>query len=145
MPLIQDLKQNWSWTGLDPSEVVGENDFGNLIIKDVQGKYWRLTPEECSCEIIAHNRGELDALSVDQKFLADWYMSVLVELARTKHGVLEEGRKYCLKIPAVLGGAYDVDNIGTNSLSELIRFSGHVAQQIADLPDGAEVCFQVVE
>jgi hypothetical protein len=40
-----------------------------------------------------------------------------------------------------LGGAYDSDNLGTLTLKELIAFSGDVAKQIKDLPDGAQVNF----
>ena len=46
MSLVDDISQSWEWVGIEPVEVVGENDFGNLIIKDEEGKYWRLCPED---------------------------------------------------------------------------------------------------
>lgn len=61
-------------------------------------------------------------------------MRSLVEQAREKSGPLPEGRKYCLKIPAILGGEYGGDNLATISLLELIRASGHLAQQTKDSP-----------
>jgi hypothetical protein len=145
MNLVADIEEAWGWVGIQPVEVVGENDFGNLMIKDVQGRYWRLTPEDLSCEVVAQTRAELDQLSADQEFLDDWTMRSLVEQAREKCGPLPEGRKYCLKIPGVLGGEYGGDNLATISLVDLIRASGHLAQQIKDLPDGAKIRLQITD
>jgi hypothetical protein len=47
-----------------------------------------------------------------------------VRLAESTLGPLSAGRKYCLKIPSVLGGRYRRDNLATVPLSELIRFAG---------------------
>jgi hypothetical protein len=59
--------------------------------------------------------------------------------------MLAPGRKYCLKVPGVLGGEYGGDNLTTISLDELIRASGHIAQQIADLPNGASIKLSVTD
>lgn len=145
MNLVDELKAAWGWAGIEPIEVVGENDFGNLIIKDKDSKYWRLCPEELSCEVVAKNRKELDALSHDQQFLHDWYMKSLVSQAEEMLGPLTEGRKYCLKTPAILGGEYGASNMATVPLVELIRFSGDVAKQIQGLPLGSKVEFKLTD
>jgi len=145
MSIVEEIKQSWGWVGIEPEVVVGENDFGNLMIKDIEGKYWRLCPEDVYCEVIAQNREELDKLSSDQEFLEDWYMQALVEKAQEHLGPLTEGRKYCLVTPGVLGGEYAISNIKTVPLIELIRFSGDLANQIKDLPDGAQVQLKVVD
>jgi hypothetical protein len=145
MDLISEIREAWGWVGINPLEVVGENDFGNLIVKDVNAKYWRICPEDVYCKVVANNREELDNLSRDQEFLADWYMTALVEQAKEHVGPLTDGRKYCLVIPGVLGGAYDVSNIKSVPLVELIRLSGDIGRQIRDLPDGAEIQLKVVD
>ena len=145
MNLIDEIRQSWGWLGLNPVEVIGENDFGNLIVKDSESRYWRISPEDCYCRIVATTRQELDTLSDDQEFLRDWYMRNLVELAFQKCGPLPEGRKYCLKIPGFLGGDYDGDNIATAPLVELIRMSGDIARQTRDLPGGTSVELKVVD
>ena len=143
MSTIQDIKDSWGWIGIEPEEIVGENDFGNLMIKDVEGKYWRLCPEDVYLEVVAANREELDNLSRNQEFLEDWYMRALVEQAESKFSSLKPGYKYYLVIPAVLGGGYDISNINTAPLSEIIRLSGHIAKEIKDLPDGAKIELKV--
>jgi hypothetical protein len=145
MNIIDEIRNAWGWIGLDPLEVVGENDFGNLIIKDVRGRYWRMTPEECTCEVIAVDRQALDALTTDQEFLHDWYMTSLVEIANQSCGPLVDDRKYCLKIPGLLGGEYVAKNLGTVPVIELLRISGDIARQVRDLPDGAQVSLQIVD
>lgn len=103
METIEEIENSWGWIGIEPSEVVGENDFGNLMIKDTNSKYWRLCPEDLSCEIVAQNREELDQLSTDQQFLQDWHMNNLVDQAREVLGPLEVGNKYCLIYPGPPG------------------------------------------
>jgi len=72
-------------------------------------------------------------------------MRQLVEQAEEICGPLSEGRKYCLKIPGALGGAYGDDNLATISLLELIRASGYMAKEIKDLPDGAKIRLRVID
>lgn len=139
MDIVAEIREWWGWVGIDPAEVVAENDFGNLIIRDHSGNYWRLCPEDSYCRIVAKSREELDELTKDQAFLRDWCMSALVEEARRALGPLSDGRRYYLVIPGILGGAYNASNIKTLPLDELIRVSGDIAQQIKGVPDGAKV------
>jgi len=145
MSILEAIREAWGWTGIDPDEVVGENDFGNLIVKDKEGKYWRICPEDVYCQVVAENREELDALSTNQEFLADWYMRPLVAQAKEKLGALAPGRKYHLVIPGVLGGEYNPDNMQTVPLIEQIRFAGDLGEQIKALPEGAQVQLRVIE
>lgn len=144
MELISLLKESWGWAGLDPFHILAENEFGNLLIKDVGGKIWRLCPEEASCSVIAETESDLTALMSDDEFRSDWEMKRLVDVATASLGELQSGRKFCLKIPGVLGGAYSIENIGTAPLSELISFSGDLAYQCKDLPDGSQVELKVI-
>ena len=144
MELIATVKEAWGWTGLEPDQIVGDNDFGNLMIKDRSGRYWRLCPEDLYCKVVAQSREGLDRLSRDQEFLRDWHMSGLAQQARERLGPLRPGFKYCLKIPGALGGEYGGDNLATISLSELISASGDIAQQIKGLPDGAQVKLSII-
>lgn len=139
MNLIPTITAAWGWTGIEPEKVVSQNDFGNLIIKDTSGRYWRLCPEDLYCRVIADSREVLDTLTTDPDFVHDWYMQALVDRAQQKLGPLNEGEKYYLVIPGPLGGAYAESNIQKLSLTQLISLSGDIAQQIENLPDGAKI------
>ena len=137
--MIEIVRAAWKWIGLDPAEIVAQNAFGNVIVRDIAGSFWRICPEELSCEIVAGNAAEYSELTSDEGFSSDWEMTALVGVATSKHGELSAERCFCLKTPAVLGGEYSGENIGTIAREELIAFAGAVAQQIKDLPDGARV------
>ncbi|MFG1496082.1 T6SS immunity protein Tdi1 domain-containing protein [Saccharospirillum sp. HFRX-1] len=143
MSLIQTIKEAWGWIGIDPDKVVSQNEFGNLIIKDTAGKYWRLCPEDLYCSVIADNREELDKLTTDHEFVHDWFMQTLVDQAHHKLGPLNEDEKYYLVIPGPLGGAYAASNIQKLPLHQLVGLSGDIAQQIENLPDGAKIQLKV--
>ena len=133
--MLDTIREAWGWIGLAPAKVVAANSFGNLIVRATDGAIWRICPEEWSCKKVARNVEEFAKLSSEEEFRTDWEMSRLEGLAREKLGPLAEGRCYCLKLPAVIGGSYELTNIGTISLIELISFSGYMAEQIKDVPD----------
>ena len=139
------MKDSWGWIGIDPAEIISVNAFGNLLIRDVAGRVWRLCPEELACTIVAENEDELTVLLRDPEFLTDWEMNNLVEMARVKLGPLPQGRRYSLKIPGVLGGKYEEHNLATLLLDEMISFSGDLSRQIKDAPHGTQVKIKFVE
>ncbi len=143
--VIREIKKGWGWTGIDPVKVVAENEFGNLIVADREGKYWRLCPEDVYCKVIAQTDADYESLLKDTAYLEDWRMTNLVESAREALGELAEGRKYHLVIPGPLGGKYDISNIKTVPLLEMIGFSGDIGLQIRDLPDGEEIRLKVID
>lgn len=77
LEVVEQIEKAWGWAGIKPVEVIGDNDFGNLIIKDAAGSYWRLCPEDLYCNRVANDRAEFDILSQDYDFLRDWYMGPL--------------------------------------------------------------------
>lgn len=123
------LNDAWGWTGLVADAVLAENDFGNLLIADTAGAYWRLCPEDLRCEAIANSDEEFTALMDNQDFLHDWYMQDLADAARGALGALDGDEKFYLQVPAPLGGAYAIDNIGRITLADLIVLSGELAKR----------------
>lgn len=139
--LVTIINDSWGWKGIVATEVALINEFGNIVFRNEVGEYWRICPEEVSCEKIADNESDLTQVLADYEFLDDWKMLSLVQVAKTYLGDLEEGQCYCLKVPAIIGGEYKVDNIGKIDLLELIRFSGDLGFQIKDLEDGDTINF----
>ena len=145
MELLDIIEESWNFTGLKPCAIIEINRFGNLLVEAIDGSYWRICPEELSCETIASSSDEFRRLRSSTEFQTDWEMQPLVELANAVLGPPPTGRCFCLKIPAVLGGAYDASNLGTITVSELLSVSGDIASQIKDLPNGTEVELEVVD
>jgi hypothetical protein len=98
-----------------------------------------------TCEKIADDHAAFSKVWNNQDFLFDWDMAKLVSIAKDKLGILEEGRCYCFKLSPVLGGTHEVNNMAAISLKELIAFSGDIAEQIKDVPDGGKVEIKWIE
>ena len=143
--LIVAIREAWGWKGLQPAEIVEINDFGNVLVRDTQDAYWRICPEELSCEIVVRDDLAYAGLKQDLDFLRDWEMEQLVTAAAEELGRPGPGRCYCLKIPGALGGEYTLDNMATIDSEELLRASGDLGRQIEDLPDGTEIELTVTE
>lgn len=139
--MIAAINQSWGWKGFEATENIQTNPFGNIVFKTKSGSFWRICPEELSCEKIAETDLELGKVLTEPSFLEDWLMSPIVKLAKSKFGELSEDERFCLKMPGVLGGIYEPSNLGKVKFAELIEFSGNLAFQIKDLPDGEAVEF----
>ncbi len=145
MSLLKEIEESWGWVGIIPDEIVSENKFGNLIIKDNQNRFWRLCPEDVYCEIVANSIDDYNKLIHDNEFLEDWHMASMVEEAEQMLGTLKDNFKYHMVIPGVLGGEYGGKNIKSAPLIELIRFSGDLGKQIKDLPEGSNIELKLVD
>ena len=81
MSILDTVSTAWGWVGITPEKVIAENEFGNLIIKDLEGMYWRLCPEDLYCEVIADDDADYNELVKDEEFNQDWFMDVMVNKA----------------------------------------------------------------
>jgi hypothetical protein len=144
MNLLEIVKSAWAFTGLSPRSVVDVNEFGNLLVDDFEGRVWLIRPEELSCRVVASSLHDLELLRETIDFKEDWAMERLVETATALFGTPFTGRCFCLKIPAVLGGTYLKENLGTISVEELVAASGNMAEQIKDMPDETKVNIKIV-
>ncbi|WP_202593507.1 T6SS immunity protein Tdi1 domain-containing protein [Tolumonas lignilytica] len=142
--MLKEIKDSWGWVGIEPQEIVIVNEFGNLIIKDLNDKFWRLCPEDVYCKVVAESIEEYNVLIKNEKFLEDWFMSAMVAEAEKNLGALEPGHKYHMVIPGVLGGEYGGKNVKVAPHVEIIRCSGDLGKQIEELPDGAQIQLKVV-
>jgi hypothetical protein len=145
MNIIDIIKESWGWSGIQPEEILGTNEFANYLIKDINSIYWRICPEDVYCNVIANTDEDYASLLNDQEFIEDWEMKNLVDYARNKHGSLSKGQSYCLKIPGIFGGDYGGDNIGIASTKELIAFSGEMGLKIKDIPENTPIRLKVVD
>ncbi|WP_111684603.1 T6SS immunity protein Tdi1 domain-containing protein [Winogradskyella tangerina] len=139
--MITEINKAWNWKGFNATEIIRTNDFGNVIFKTDKNEYWRICPEEVTCKMIAENQVEFDKLLNDSEFIEDWKMTNIINTAKSVVGELKLNEKYCLKMPALIGGQYDKSNYGKVPFAELISFSGDLAKQIENLKDGQKIKF----
>ena len=136
--LLQAIAEGWSWKLGNPVEIVATNGFGNVIVRNEAGQYFRIMPEEWQCKLLATSASDLKQRREDPDFVLDWEMLPLVARAEAAHGPLKDGQVYYLVVPGVLGGKYAEENIRKIRLVELLAYSGEMAHQIDNVPDGAQ-------
>lgn len=144
-PLLHAVAKGWGWKIGKPVEILATNLFGNAIVKNDAGRFFRIMPEEWQCELLATSVSELEEKRRSSEFLHDWMMTRVVEMAERAHGPLADGQVYYWVRPGILGGKYDAENTRKISLRELLAYSGDMAQQIADVPDGEQIRIVVKE
>ncbi|MBX3738984.1 MAG: DUF1851 domain-containing protein [Candidatus Didemnitutus sp.] len=137
--LLKAIAEGWNWKLGEPVEIVATNVFGNAIVKNAAGHYFRIMPEEWSCELIAGSAADLERTMQSAEFVHDWEMKRVVALAERAQGPLADGQVYCLVIPGILGGKYSEENIRKIGLREVLAYCGDMAHQIEDVPDGSQV------
>ncbi len=113
--------------------LVTGNDVGLLDLEN--GTFDRYCDVQTSITAALENDDDVDLLL---------YVKLVDQLAAMDRE-LTPGRCYHFKIPTVLGGEFDVSNIGTNSMDERIRFCGDIHRQIKDLPDGSAVELNITD
>jgi hypothetical protein len=62
---------------------------------------------------------------------------------QSTNGRLQFGQRLHPKIPFVLGGKYDLDNLWAGDAVEGMLFKGDLASQLKDLPDGTQIRLRV--
>jgi hypothetical protein len=58
---------------------------------------------------------------------------------QVRYGPLKSGHRLFPKVPFVLGGAFEIENLWEGLASDAIGFFGYIASQLRELPDGTRV------
>jgi hypothetical protein len=64
---------------------------------------------------------------------------------QVEHGALRCGERLVATIPFDMGGEFKVSNFYSLDAVKAMRYHGHLALQIRDLPDGTKIKFEVVD
>lgn len=143
--MINTITEYWGWKLGEAEEIILTNLFGNYIIKNTKGEYWRICPEELKCELIAKDNNEFETKRKNRDFILDWEMTNIVKIAKEKLSDLSSEQCYCLVYPSVLGGKYEAENIESTARATLISFSGEISRQIEDIPEGTQIKINFVD
>lgn len=106
------------------------------------GKVWRFNPESGEREAIAHSLDEWAG-----KILANYSLETGYQLAhewQQEKGQLVEGHRLIPKVPFIMGGKYETDNLFALDAVKGMRYRADIWKQIKDLPDGATVQLKVL-
>ncbi|PPK92212.1 hypothetical protein CLV92_11674 [Kineococcus xinjiangensis] len=122
----------------------GEDVFGGQFLIPEDGEsVATLDPETGDVEVIA---ASLEHWA--EALLADWnYMTghSLAHAWQERHGRLIPGQRLLPKLPFVVGGRHELDNLHAIDATKGMNFRGEMAVQISALPEGAPIRLRVIE
>lgn len=135
---VEAANKAWSWRTGAISKIHGTSRFGNLLVESENGDIWRICPEELAAKKLGPAT-ELPGIERDADFVVDWNMEDLVRACEDLLGPQPRDRFIGFKQFPALGGAYHAENLMYVEPGQWIGFSGEVARQVDQLPDGTQV------
>lgn len=107
------------------------------------GDVCTFNPETGDVEPLARDLHEwAEKILSDYNFLTGYPIGHKWQLI---HGPIAPRTRLTPKIPFVLGGKFETENLYARDVVEAMRFRGHLAIQIRDLPDGSQIEFQITD
>jgi hypothetical protein len=144
--LIDQAGKNWpdllsGWSDLLPSTftIWLVNRFGDVIFVADDGSVRMLDVGVGKVTQLANSREEFCKV-VDEKNNADlWFLVSLTEACVAGGAVLAVNQCYGWKVPPLLGGKYQVDNVEPTDIGVHYGVLADIYRQTKDLPDGTNV------
>jgi hypothetical protein len=128
---------------LDPGALFfAEDIFGNQFGL-IEGGVCKLDAETGETELFADTPENWARQVVDDFNVSTGFP--IVHQWQELHGPLAAGLRLLPKVPFVLGGDYAVENLYAGRAVEGMRARGHLATQLVDLPEGAQIDYKLVD
>lgn len=114
---------------------------GQFCIK--KNKIYTFDPETGALDYLANDiEGWAEAIITDYKVLTGY---LLAHQWQENHGQLPVRKRLLPKVPFFAGGEFGLDNLYLHDAVEGMKFRANIAIQIKDLPDSAQIQFEVVD
>jgi Domain of unknown function (DUF1851) len=130
--------ESWSWLDLAGKLPVLASLFGDVFLQDRQG-YWFLDTIEGRLTMIAATQDELQTILGTEEG-QDHYLLGGLAMAAERHGLRPQpGEVYGFRVPPVLGGKTELDNVIVMDFVVSVNIAGQIHDQVRDLPPGTQI------
>lgn len=140
---IDALAESWNWLLGDAFTPLLFTAFGDMFFEaDAGGIFW-LNTGTAEVERVAESVEGFNNL-LREDVADDWLLPGLVEALLEAGKTRAEGECYTfITLPIFVEGEYTVENLNPVSAKEHFQLTGTILHEIDDLPDGANVDFDV--
>jgi hypothetical protein len=133
--------ESFSWLEKDISQKNGLQitAFGDLIFRNANGSVSMLDLIEGSIVDIADSVYDFQNKISTKTFQEEMLLSNLILSLKEKNILRNEHQVYAFKVPMILGGKAQTENVHLMDLKVWIHIIGQIHQQVKSLPPGSEI------
>lgn len=140
----EGLLRNWQWLVPIGYRTLFASAFGDLFLSDERGRMFWLNVGGAELVEVAENASAFEQMLTEPEH-RDFYLGPhLVEACEAAGLQREPDECYSYLTLPMLGGAYKPSNFRGRTLEGHLAGWGPICEQLAELPDGAEITFKVV-
>lgn len=130
--------ESWAWLDLSGKTPVFASLFGDVFFRSDDG-WWYLDTLEGTLSQRWPTQEELDSELAMEEGQDRYLLGGLARSARDRGIVLEPQQVYDFRVPPVLGGALDVENIAAVDFVVAVNIAGQLHDQVRELPPGTPI------
>jgi Domain of unknown function (DUF1851) len=130
--------ESWAWLDLSSTAPVFTSLFGDVFLRADDG-WWYLDTIEGTLSRRWATQEELAAELVTDEGQDQYLLGGLALEARQRGIDLQPQQVYDFRLPPVLGGAFDVENIVAVDFVVAVNIAGQLHDQVRDLPPGTSI------
>ena len=142
---VERLLKEWRWLCPQAVALVARNAFGDLYLRDEEGRVSKLDVAIGQMQRVAESEKEFRELGFTAEKREEWFAES--DWRAAQHQGLKPGKDQCIafKIPIVLAESGKPNQAYVADLYELVSFLGDLHRQMKDLPEGAKVRLRITE
>jgi hypothetical protein len=134
-----ELMEDWRWLLQGQFRVVAGSMFGDWFVERPEGPVEMVDAMEGSLRQLASSASEFHRLINTRENQEEWLLSELVATLHEK-GLIPGARQcYAFKVPPVLGGKAESDNVHVMDLAVWVSICGQLHRQLQALPPGTKI------
>jgi hypothetical protein len=133
-----DALESWEWIGLDDKAPTFTSLFGHVFLQNREG-YWYLDVISGTLEMLWPDAATLQAVLDTDEGQDEFLLGGLALGAARRGLVLADNQVYDFTPPPVLGGPFDLANVGAADFVVAVNIAGQIHQQVRQATHGTTV------
>lgn len=135
---VQLALEAWSWLGVGDKEPILISAFGDVFLRDAAG-IWFLDTVQGKLDRVCDTEAELQNLLESSENASHYLLTWLVAAAEASGLMLGPGQCYDFKVPPILGGKVELENIQLLDFMVSLDIAGQIHQQTQNMKPGTRV------
>ncbi len=135
-----EIVSNWEWLigkGKQPILITASGDAFLQDLNDSSIHFLDVVAGELS--LVTKSFVEFQTLLLNKKFVTEYFFVQMIGELKQAGVNLKKGQVYSFKVPLVLGGKYETDNVEVTHIYAHFSINGQIHKQVKNLPSGTKI------